>query len=72
MQAGCTSGYYEAANFDWFAKVKFSGMIDGYIETFEYEHDELEAEYIPWTVWKNSNYTGRRRDGRMRLYFRAK
>lgn len=51
IQAGCTSGYYEAANFDWFAKVKVSGMIDGYIETFEYEHDELEADDVIRDNW---------------------
>lgn len=51
IQAGCTSGYYEAANFDWFAKVKVIGMIDGYIETFEYEHDELEADDVIRDNW---------------------
>ena len=51
IQAGCTSGYYEAANFDWFAKVKVCGMIDGYIETFEYEHDELEADDVIRDNW---------------------
>lgn len=51
MQAGCTSGYYEAANFDWFAKVKFSGMIEGWHETFEYEHDELETDDVIRDNW---------------------
>ena len=51
IQAGCTSGYYEAANFDWFAKVKVSGMIDGYIETFDYESDELEADDVIRDNW---------------------
>lgn len=51
VQAGCTSGYYEAANFDWFAKVKVCGMIDGYTETFEYEHDELEADDVIRDNW---------------------
>lgn len=49
--AGCTSGYYEAANFDWFATVKVSGMIEGYIETFEYEHDELEPDDVIRDNW---------------------
>ena len=51
IQAGCTSGYYEAANFDWFAKVRVYGVIDGYIETFEYEHDELEADDVIRDNW---------------------
>ena len=51
IQAGCTSGYYEAANFDWFAKVKVCGMIEGYIETFEYDHDELEADDVIRDNW---------------------
>lgn len=51
MQAGCTSGYYEAANFDWFAKVEVSGMIEGWHETFEYEHDELEADDVIRDNW---------------------
>ena len=51
VQAGCTSGYYEAANFDWFATVKVSGMIEGWHETFEYEHDELEADDVIRDNW---------------------
>ena len=51
MQAGCTSGYYEAANFDWSAKVEVSGMIEGWHETFEYEHDELEADDVIRDNW---------------------
>ena len=42
IQASCTSGYYQAANFDWLAKVKVSGVIDGWYSDFEYEHDELQ------------------------------
>lgn len=51
IQAGCTSGYYEAANFDWFAQVKVSGMIEGWHETFEYEYDELKAEDVIRDNW---------------------
>lgn len=51
MQAGCTSGYYEAANFDWSAKVEVSGMIEGWHETFEYEYDELEADDVIRDNW---------------------
>ena len=51
MQAGCTSGYYQAANFDWIAKVKVSGDINGWYETFEYEHDELQAYDVIRDNW---------------------
>ena len=51
IQAGCTSGYYEAANFDWSAKVEVSGMIEGWHETFEYEYDELEADDVIRDNW---------------------
>lgn len=51
MQAGCTSGYYEAANFDWSAKIEVSGMIECWHETFEYEHDELTADDVIRDNW---------------------
>lgn len=51
IQAGCTSGYYEAANFDWFAKVRVHGAIDGWYETFEYESDELGADDVIRDNW---------------------
>lgn len=51
VQAGCTSGYYEAANFDWFATVKADGMIEGWHETFEYDSDELEADDVINDNW---------------------
>ena len=51
IQAGCTSGYYEAANFDWFAKVRVHGVIDGWYETFEYESDELDANDVIRDNW---------------------
>lgn len=51
VQAGCTSGYYEADIFDWFAKVSFDGLIDGWNETFEYEHDELTAADVIRDNW---------------------
>lgn len=56
MQAGCTSGYYEAANFDWFAKIEVSGMIEGYNETFEYESDELEADDVIRDNWYDNKW----------------
>ena len=51
MQAGCTSGYYEAANFDWLAKVKVHGTIDGWYETFGYDPDELDADDVIRDNW---------------------
>lgn len=47
IKAGCTSGYYQAANFDWFAKVR---VID-WDYTSEYEHDELKAEDVIRDNW---------------------
>ena len=52
IKAGCTAGYYQAANFDWFAKIKVDGMIDGYNEIFEYDPDELE----PYDVIRDNWY----------------
>lgn len=51
IQAGCTSGYYQAANFDWFAKVKVKGVIDGWYSEFEYEHDDLEVDDVIRDNW---------------------
>ena len=51
IQAGCTSGYYQAANFDWFAKVKVKGVIDGWYSEFEYEHDDLEVDDVTRDNW---------------------
>lgn len=54
VQAGYTSGYYEAAIFDWLAKVRVNGMIDGWTDTFEYEHDDLEADDVIRDNWYNN------------------
>lgn len=51
MQAGCTSGYYEAANFDWFSCVKVCGLIEGWHEEFDYEADELEEYDVIRDNW---------------------
>lgn len=51
VKAGYTSGYYEAANFDWFAEIHVSGLIDGWHEEFDYESDELEAEDVIRDNW---------------------
>lgn len=51
IKAGSTSGYYQAANFDWFVTVKVYGLIDGWHEEFEYEFDELEEEDVIRDNW---------------------
>ena len=51
IQAGCTSGYYQAANFDWFAKVKVNGMIDGWYSELEYEPGELKPDDVIRDNW---------------------
>ena len=51
MQAGCTSGYYEGANFDWFSSVKVCGLIEGWNEEFDYEADELEEYDVIRDNW---------------------
>ena len=48
IQAGCTSGYYGAANFDWFATVKADGMIEGWHETFEYDYEADDVINDNW------------------------
>lgn len=47
IKAGCTSGYYKAANFDWFAKVR----VINWDYTSEYEHDELKADDVIRDNW---------------------
>ena len=51
IKAGCTAGYYDAANFDWIVKIKVDGMIDGYNESFEYDPDELESYDVIRDNW---------------------
>ncbi len=51
IQAGGTSGYYDADNFDWFVGIKVQGYIEGWHETFEYESDELEADDVIRDNW---------------------
>lgn len=51
VRAGFTPGYYQAANFDWLAKVEVNGMIDGWHEQFEYEADELEPGDVIRDNW---------------------
>ena len=46
IKAGCTSGYYEAANFDWFIKVRI-----GCDNSALYEPDELEPDDVISQNW---------------------
>ena len=51
IQAGCTSGYYEAANFDWFANIKTYRKVDYYYETCDYDYNDLTAEDVIRDNW---------------------
>ena len=51
VQAGCTSGYYEAANFDWFANIKTYRKVDYYYETCDYDYNDLTAEDVIRDNW---------------------
>ena len=46
IKAGCTSGYYEAANFDWFIKVRIDCD-----NSALYEPDELEPDDVISQNW---------------------
>ena len=51
IQAGCTSGYYEAANFDWFVNIKTYRRIDYYYETCDYDYNDLTADDVIRDNW---------------------
>lgn len=51
VQAGCTSGYYDAANFDWFANIKTYRKVDYYFETCEYDYNDLTADDVIDDNW---------------------
>ena len=51
VQAGCTSGYYEAANFDWFANIKTYRKVDYYYETCNYDYNDLTADDVIDDNW---------------------
>lgn len=51
IQAGCTSGYYEAANFDWFVNIKTYRKVDYYYETCEYDYNDLTADDVIRDDW---------------------
>ena len=54
IKAGCTSGYYEAANFDWFATVKVYNRVEFYYETFDYEYGDFDADDVIRDDWYNN------------------
>lgn len=51
IQAGCTSGYYEAATFDWFANIKTCRKVDYYHETCDYDYNDLTADDVISDNW---------------------
>ena len=51
IQAGCTSGYYEAANFDWFVNIKTYRKVDYYYETCDYDYNDLTADDVIDDNW---------------------
>ena len=51
IQAGCTSGYYEAANFDWFVYIKTYRKAEYYYETCNYDYDDLTAYDVIRDDW---------------------
>lgn len=51
IQAGCTPGYYQAANFDWFVSIKTYRRIDYYYETCDYDYNDLTADDVIRDDW---------------------
>lgn len=51
IKAGCTSGYYQAANFDWFVNVKTCRKVDYYYETCDYDYNDLTADDVIRDDW---------------------
>jgi hypothetical protein len=51
IQAGCTSGYYQAANFDWFVNIKTYRKVDYYYETCDYDYNDLSADDVINDDW---------------------
>lgn len=54
IQTGCTSGYYEAANFDWFVNIKTYRKVDYYHETCDYDYNDLTADDVIRDDWYNN------------------
>lgn len=51
IQAGCTPGYYQAANFDWFVSIKTYRRIDYYYETCDYDYNDLTSDDVIRDDW---------------------
>lgn len=51
IKAGCTSGYYQAANFDWFVNIKTYRKVDYYYETCDYDYNDLTADDVIRDDW---------------------
>lgn len=51
IQAGCTSGYYQAANFDWFVNIKTYRKVDYYYETCDYDYNDLSVDDVINDDW---------------------
>ena len=51
IQAGCTDGYYQAANFDWFGSIKIYRRVDYYYETCDYDYNDLTADDVINDDW---------------------
>lgn len=51
IQAGCTSGYYEAAIFDWLVNIKTYRKVDYYYETCDYDYNDLTADDVIRDDW---------------------
>lgn len=51
IKAGCTSDYYEAANFDWFVNIKTYRKVDYYYETCNYDYNDLTADDVIRDDW---------------------
>lgn len=54
IQAGCTSGYYEAANFDWFVNIKTYRKAGYYYETCDYDYEDLTTDDVIRDDWYNN------------------
>jgi hypothetical protein len=51
IQAGCTSGYYEASIFDWFVVVKTYKRVDYCYETCDYVYGDFNADDVIRDDW---------------------
>lgn len=51
IQAGCTSGYYEASIFDWLVNIKTYRKVDYFYETCNYDYNDLTADDVIHDDW---------------------